>query len=82
MRSFIIATALVLATSAAQAETKPPKPVVCASYTIASTVDGGRLGVCAPSKEGGKPRYLRSFAETRVINPTTGKAESVIVGFQ
>ncbi len=85
MGKFIsLAFGLVLGSSAttARAETKPAKPIVCASYTIASTSDGGKLGVCAAGKEGGKPRYLRSFAEMTIVNPSTGKAESVIVGFQ
>lgn len=78
----VAALALLLVAATAQAETKPAKPVVCASYTIASTSDGGKLGVCSPSKEGGKPRYLRSFAEMTIVNPSTGNAESVLVGFQ
>ena len=40
------------------------------------------MGVCAPSKEGGKPRVLRSYVVAKVVNPATGKPESVMVGFQ
>lgn len=61
-----LAFGLTLRAVCAFAETKAPKPVVCASYSIATTADGAKLGVCAPTKEGGKPRYLRSFQEVKL----------------
>jgi hypothetical protein len=69
-------------TAHAEGTPKVAKPVVCLDYTIASTSDGGSIGVCAPSKPGGKPRYLRSFVESHVLDPSTGKPQAMLVGFQ
>jgi hypothetical protein len=50
-------------------------------FSEATLSDGGKVGVCAPTKEGGKPAYLRSYQVVSVLNPSTGKAERLMIGF-
>ncbi len=60
-------TALVLAivtltgASAAMAEGKKPRPKTCDKFQEATTADGHKIGICAPSKAGGKPTYLSRY---------------------
>lgn len=82
MRAFFIATVFLLMASTALADGRPSKPIVCGVYSVATMRDGSKVGVCAATKEGGKPRYLRTFSEVSIVNPGTGRAESVMVGFQ
>lgn len=75
-----VAMALTLA-SAALAESKPAKPKVCAVFSE-GTVGASKLGICAPTKAGGKPVYLRSYSIVEVTNPDTGKTDRVMIGFR
>jgi hypothetical protein len=80
-----IAAALVILGFIAEAHADEPRPAQlrsCLDYTIATTSDGSRIGVCKPAKAGGRVTYLRSFTEVKVRNPRTAVLESAIVGFQ
>ncbi len=81
MSKTIIALFALYLPSVAMAETKPAKPRTCAVFSEATTTGGGKLGVCAPTREGGKPAYLRSYSVVSVVNPSTGKVERLMVGF-
>lgn len=81
-------TALVLAivtltgASAAFAKDgKPSKPKSCTEFTEASLADGSKLGVCAPSKPGGKPTYLRTYSITS-IKDGDGVVTKVMIGYR
>lgn len=76
-----VALALLLP-SVALAETKAAKPKTCSVFTEATLTSGAKVGVCAPTKEGGKPAYLRSYQIVSVLNPSTGKVERLMLGFQ
>ena len=83
MRSFIIATALALATVATvqAAERKEPRVVACSNFNTFKDAQGVTLGVCGAKRPGGKVTYLGSFQVVSVINPSTDKAERLMVGF-
>lgn len=79
----IVANILAFAGVALAADaTTQPKPKACASFKVANLEDGGRLGVCEPAKAGGKATFLRSFEVVKVVDPATGSAVSIMVGFQ
>lgn len=79
----IVANILAFAGVALAAEAAPqPKPKACAQYKIAQLTDGSRFGVCEPAKAGGKATVLRSFELVKVVDPATGSAVSIMVGFQ
>ena len=76
-----VALVALMLPAVAWAETKPAKPRTCAVFTEATLSDGSKVGVCAPTREGGKPAYLRTYQVVSVVNPSTGKAERLMVGF-
>ncbi len=80
MPKALIVLALLLP-AVASAETKPAKPKTCTVFSEATLTSGAKVGVCAPTRDGGKPAYLRSYSVVSVMNPSTGKAERVMVGF-
>lgn len=80
MKTIAILFAICLP-AVASAETKPAKAKTCAVFSEATLSDGGKVGVCAPTKEGGKPVYLRSYQVVSVLNPSTGKVERLMIGF-
>lgn len=84
MRKVLMIAALILTagTAFAAGEIREAKPIACAHFDEFKGATGSTMGVCAPSKEGGKPRVLRSYVVTKLVNPSTGKPESVMVGFQ
>lgn len=82
MKKLLVIAALVLtAGSAFAAGERSAKVVACQVFDELKSASGAAMGVCASSKEGGKPRVLRSYVVTKVLNPTTGKADPVMVGY-
>lgn len=82
MIRFIAACVVILGFVAeARAEGKPAKPKSCQVFSEATLTNGAKVGVCAPTKEVGKPSYLRSYQIVSVVNPTTGKSERLMIGF-
>lgn len=84
MNRFLIAAALVFATGAAYAagEIKAPKLASCSNFNVFKGDNGVTMGVCGPTKQGGKPKFLRSFVVVKVVDPSTNAATPVMVGFQ
>jgi hypothetical protein len=84
MNKFLTIAALVLATGTAFAagEAKAPKLVTCEQFEIFKAESGAPIGMCQPTKPGGKPRYLRSYVVVKVVNPATEQPVSAMVGFQ
>jgi hypothetical protein len=80
MSKTVIILALLLP-AVASAEAKPAKPKTCQVFSEATLTSGAKVGVCAPTREGGKPAYLRSYSVVSVVNPSTGKVERLMVGF-
>ena len=62
----ITALALAIVTltgaSAALAEGKKPRAKTCENYSEATTSTGSKLGICAPTKTGGRPTYLSRYS--------------------
>lgn len=80
-KALMIAALVLTAGTAYAAGERSPKVVACQVFDELKSASGATMGLCASTKEGGKPRVLRSYVVTRVLNPATGKAESVLVGF-
>lgn len=77
MNKFTIIAALLAFSSVASAEeTKPAKPVTCRDFSVATTTDGSKVGICAAAKAGGKPTLLRTFEVVTVAG------ERLMVGFR
>jgi hypothetical protein len=74
------AIALTATAYAYSAEQKEARPVACLDYSIAKLADGSSIGMCE-GRKGKKPRLMRSFAVTKVTNPDTGAAATLLVGF-
>lgn len=80
IKLLIVANILAFAGVALAAEPgAQPKPRACAQYSVATLKDGTKLGVCESGK---KPIYLRTFEVVKVVDPATGSAVSIMVGFQ
>lgn len=80
MKKVLMIAALILtAGSAYAAGERVARPVACLNYSIAKLADGSEVGMCQSAK--GKPRLVRSFVVTKVKNPETGAADSILVGF-
>lgn len=78
----IAALTLVAGTALAAGEAKAPKVVACQNFNEFHDSNGVTMGVCGATKPGGKPRFLRSYVVTKVIDPTTEKPVALMVGFQ
>lgn len=80
----IAITAIVLTFAAAglAASAKTRKPVACENFTIATTTDGAKFGVCGATKPGGKVTDLRTYQIVSVIDPETEKPVKILVGFR
>lgn len=77
-----ISLAVVTLTGASAALAKgPSRPKSCTEFTEASLSTGGKLGVCAPSKPGGKPTYLRTYSIT-TITDDAGVKTRVMIGYR
>lgn len=77
MKQFaIIATLLAFSSVASAEETKPAKPVTCRDFSIATTTDGSKVGICSAAKAGGKPTLLRAFEVVTVAG------SRIMVGFR
>lgn len=83
MGKYIAIVAAILATvgTIQAAERKAPRVVACQDFDTLKGSNGVALGVCAPKKPGGKATYLGSFQVVSIVNPATGAAERVLVGF-
>lgn len=84
MNKLLIVAALVLTagTAFAASEAKPAKLVTCEQFSLLKTDQGPTIGMCQPSKPGGKPRYLRSYVVVKVVNPATELPVTAMVGYQ
>lgn len=85
MNTKVLIVANILAFTGAALAAQPniqSKPKACAVFSVATLKDGSRLGVCEPSKSGGKATFLRAFEVVKVTDPATGAAVSIMVGFQ
>ncbi len=78
--SIVLAVVTLTGASAAMAETKPAKPKTCAQFSEATT-STGKIGICAPTKAGGKPTYLRSYTIVE-IKDDSGVKTRVMIGFR
>ena len=78
----IAAIILSFATAGLAAAQKARKPVVCENFTIATTTDGAKFGVCGATKPGGKMIDLRTYQVVSVIDPDTEQPVKVLVGFR
>lgn len=83
MTKTLIALSIAIVTltgaSAAMAAGKA-RPKTCASFSELSG-PSGKVGVCAPSKAGGKPTYLRSY-QIVTITGDDGVKTQVMIGFR
>ncbi len=74
--------AIVTLTGASAALAKgPSKPKSCTEFTEASLANGSKLGVCSPSKPGGKPTYLRTYTVT-TIKDDAGVVTRIMIGYR
>jgi len=62
-------------------EARKARPVACEDFALAKS-ENATFAICAPSKAGGKPSMLRSYAVATVTDPATGLAVKVAVGFR
>jgi len=77
-----IALAIVTLTGASAAmAAKPNRPKTCEQFSEATTSAGSKLGICAPTKEGGKPTYLTRYTIV-TITDGDGKATRVMIGYR
>jgi hypothetical protein len=67
--------------SAALAEGKKPRPKTCDTFTEATTSTGSKLGICAPSKAGGKPTYLSRYTIVEIVGDD-GVKSKVMIGYR
>lgn len=84
MKAYIACLTGIIIMAAATTHAAEPheaKPVACLYYSIANLTDGSSVGICEATKAGGKPRVLRDFSETTVLNKSTGKTVKMLVGF-
>lgn len=79
--AFAIAAVALTATAYAYSA-QPAKLVTCEDFALLKTDQGAPIGMCQPTKPGGKPRYLRSYVVVKVVNPATEQAVNAMVGFQ
>lgn len=79
-QAFVISALILTAGTALAAEVHETRPVACLDYSIAKLTDGSSVGMCE-GKKGKKSRLLRGFAVAKVVNPETGFAAQVLVGF-
>ena len=82
VRLLAVVSLVLMFAGLAHAETKAAKPVACVDYSVATLSDGSKVGVCSPSKPGGKPTYLRSFEIVKLIDPATATVSSVMLGYR
>jgi len=86
MNKTIIALSLAIVTltgaSAAMAEgARKPRPKTCDSFSEATTSDGKKIGICSPTKAGGKPTYLSRYTIT-TITDEAGVPTKVMIGYR
>lgn len=85
MTKTIIALSLAIMTltgvSAAMAEGKKPRPKTCDQFSEATTSTGSKIGICAPSKAGGKPTYLSRYTIVS-ITADAGVVTKVMIGYR
>ena len=85
MQKTIIALVLgimtLTAASAAMAEGKPQRPKTCDKFSEATTSDGHKIGICAPSKAGGKPTYLSRYSIVEIASDD-GVKTKVMIGYR
>lgn len=83
MKKVLIVAAMFLTagTAFAAGEARAPKVTACEVFDEFTTSSGAKMGMCEPAREGGKPRVIRSYVVASVVNPVTGKATRVLVGY-
>jgi hypothetical protein len=83
MRKVLVIAALFLTagTAFAAGEARVAKVVACENFNEFRDANGVTMGVCGASSPKGKPRILRSYVVTKVVNPSTDTTASVMVGY-
>lgn len=77
-----LAVVTLTGASAALAEgARKPRPKTCDTFSEATTSTGGKIGICAPTKAGGKPTYLSRYTIT-TITDDAGVKTRVMIGYR
>ncbi len=67
--------------SAAMAEGKKTRPKTCDVFSEATKPDGSKLGICAPTKAGGRPTYLSRYSIVEIV-ADDGVKTKVMIGYR
>jgi hypothetical protein len=79
--SLVVLAVTLTGASAAIAEGKKPRPKTCDVFSEATTSTGSKIGICAPSKAGGKPTYLTRYSIVS-ITADDGVVTKVMIGYR
>jgi hypothetical protein len=77
----VVIVALTGASAAMAESARKPRPKTCEQYSEATTSTGGKIGICAPTKAGGKPTYLSRY-NIVTITAGDGVATKVMIGYR
>lgn len=73
--------AMTLTGASAAFAAKPQRAKTCEQFTEATTSTGSKIGICAPSKAGGKPVYLTRYSIV-TITADDGVKTRVMIGYR